>query len=168
MMTRYPTIEELARMDAQAVFNHVARHLLAQGAPSTSRTTEDRLYRGQGGRACAIGSVIPDSVYSAAFEHNRIPGLLMRLDTPEFRTERHETFAAFLLAHAALLTGLMDVHDLAPPRLWPSALRTLAAMFGLSTAAIDRIDGREADVERSLQDEPATPELLEEMCDVLA
>ncbi|MFP4895774.1 hypothetical protein [Paraburkholderia sp. EG304] len=170
MVTRYPTIDELARMDTQAVFDHIAQHLLAQGARSTHRLTGDCLYRSAKGRACAVGCIIPDAVYSAAFEHSRITGLFWLLGKPEFRTAHHELFCDFLLANCTLLTRLMVVHDCGAPRLWPLVLRDCADMFGLSAAVIDRYEGIVEPEASDGQAAHVTPERLveHEASDVLA
>ncbi|MGF6978990.1 hypothetical protein QFZ94_007505 [Paraburkholderia sp. JPY465] len=170
MVTRYPTVDELARMDTQAVFDHIAQHLLAQGARSTHRLTGDCLYRSAKGRACAVGSIIPDAVYSAAFEHNRITRLFWLLGRPEFRTAHHEFFCDFLLANSTLLTQLMVIHDCGSPGLWSLALRDCADMFGLSAAVIDRYEGIVEPEARDGQGvfEPSAGIVEHEASDVLA
>lgn len=62
--TQYP--------DSQAVFNTVAEHLLRQGRKSLDNFA--CAYRGENGAKCAVGVVIPDTLYEPEIE-----GLALRL-----------------------------------------------------------------------------------------
>ena len=55
----------------QAVYNKVKEHLLMQGKKSEA---EDGtcMYRGKGGLQCAIGCLIPDSLYSFDLEERMV------------------------------------------------------------------------------------------------
>ena len=57
-------------MDNQQAFDTVARHLLTQGCKSIG--PHGCAYRGEGGKKCAIGALIPDDLYNRSFEGNRI------------------------------------------------------------------------------------------------
>lgn len=57
-------------MTKQETFDTVVRALIAQGGPSTERTASGIRcrYRGDGGRKCAAGQLIPDDWYEEAME----------------------------------------------------------------------------------------------------
>lgn len=50
----------------QLIFNQVKAHLFAQGGPSMRGGALG--YRGENGRKCAIGALIPDELYEPAME----------------------------------------------------------------------------------------------------
>jgi hypothetical protein len=58
-------------MERQEVFDTVARHLHKQGVASVD-LDETCLYRGPDGLRCAIGVLIPDSVYRSDMEYEKI------------------------------------------------------------------------------------------------
>lgn len=57
-------------MNNQQAFTQAIQGLIAQGRPSTRINT--CVYRGPDNRKCAIGHLIPDSLYRESFEYNRI------------------------------------------------------------------------------------------------
>lgn len=112
MLTEY-----LSRMSYQRAFNKVYKHLMKQ-----NRRCENIfgcLYRGPGGMKCAIGVLIPDSLYNPSFEGDKIhvfcPGLSVR---------RKEFY-----------TKLQKIHDDWPIRQWDSALKDLAHRYNLKVPA---------------------------------
>lgn len=58
----------------QGAFNRVTRHLLKQKKQSRSSSAlgEFCAYRGDGGLKCAIGCLIPDTVYSVHMENTTV------------------------------------------------------------------------------------------------
>jgi hypothetical protein len=136
----YPTIHELACMDAQTIFDHVAQHMLTQRARSARDGSADCLYRDLHGRACAVGSIIPAAVYRESMEHKGIAALMLMLSLDEFDTPEHRAFARVLTLHAPMLMHFMRVHDQAVPEAWPDDLRRLAALYALDASIIDRFD----------------------------
>ncbi|WP_322092779.1 hypothetical protein [Paraburkholderia bannensis] len=134
----YPTIEELVSMDAQALFDRIARHMLVQRARSAVDGTRDCLYRDLHGRACAVGAIIPGAVYRESMEHKGITALMLLLTLDEFHTPHHRAFAYFITLHASMLMHFMRVHDQAVPEMWPDDLRTLARVYRLDASIVDR------------------------------
>ncbi|WP_321941684.1 hypothetical protein [Paraburkholderia tropica] len=134
----YPTIAELAGLDAQALFDRIARHMLTQRARSTVDGTRDCLYRDLHGRACAVGAIIPGAVYRESMEHKGITALMLLLSLDEFNTPQHRAFSRFLTQHAPMLMNFMRIHDQALPELWPDDLRTLARLHALDASVVDR------------------------------
>ena len=50
---------------SQEVFDVVAKHLLTQNAKSMDDPWDEMCaYRGENGRRCAVGALIPDDLYS--------------------------------------------------------------------------------------------------------
>jgi len=115
-------------LSAQSVFDQVARHLLAQGAPSDVKIGAGRrcLLRTKDGRACAIGCLFGDT-YRPEFE-----------GVPLSEYMRSSAGAALAsqgvdpVEHLDLLQDLMHVHDDFRPVAWPAALETVARAHGLA------------------------------------
>lgn len=62
----------MSTISKQETFDTVVRALLAQGGPSMGPSLQRHLicrYRGEGGRKCAAGQLIPDDKYSADMEN---------------------------------------------------------------------------------------------------
>lgn len=109
----------------QAIFDRVASHLIGQGDVSLLETGQCA-YRGERGRKCAVGALIPDELYETRFEGQRVWDLYHPCG------ER-----LFALKHTSLLQSLQQVHDLGPqPEGFIPGLRQVAAAFGLSTAVL--------------------------------
>ena len=113
-------------MTLQEIFNRVSQHLLAQGEQSTRRGG-GCAYRGDNGKACAVGCLIKDEAYKPVIE-----GL---------STERAEVRRALMASIGPvsgkafdLLSELQIVHDYTAPDGWPAALAEVAANFKLKGA----------------------------------
>jgi hypothetical protein len=55
-------------MTNQQVFNRVVRFLRKQGCQSITKDGRSCAYRGEGGRRCAVGCLIPNRLYEASME----------------------------------------------------------------------------------------------------
>lgn len=62
-------------MDRQAVFNKVYAAVTAQGGPSIN-ANGCCSYRGENGRKCALGHLIPDALYTTDMEGNGARALM--------------------------------------------------------------------------------------------
>ena len=73
-MTNYTPDIDIATAKKQQMFDFMLNHLRSQGGPSTSDPTEEDIgesvcmYRGDNGLMCAIGCMIPDSMYKNTLE----------------------------------------------------------------------------------------------------
>lgn len=86
-------------MNAQEIFETVARHLFAQGRPAYD-LSDGCLYRGPNGTKCAVGCLIPDDRYDPAMEHHAVQDLSREaFNLPEIKD------------HEDLLASLQNVHD---------------------------------------------------------
>ncbi len=103
----------------QAVFDKIVAHLRQQNARSISGVG-DCMYRGEGGRMCAVGCLIPDDVYR--------PGLEGALDDIEF-------FNGWPDETYTLLGRMQIIHDQTKPEDWESEFRALAAVEMLTYTA---------------------------------
>lgn len=134
-------------MTAQEIFNKVATHLLTQRARSLTNLPETAEipacnYRGAEGRACAVGCLIPDEMYSPDMDISdpfsgyngtgvasllgRFPDLKPRL-LPSGLSER---------AGLDFLTELQYLHDSVEPDIWGKGLRELAVRWGLDASIL--------------------------------
>ena len=132
-MNRFPTLDEVMCMDAQAVFDHVVHHLLRQAR----RCQDDTgcLYRGPAGDACAVGAMMPDACYGAFLERRNLSGVIEVLVASPHSV--HRRFALVIDRHYRMLLELQRMHDHSPEGKWPDTLHAIARTFGLSTSAID-------------------------------
>jgi hypothetical protein len=166
-MNAYPTLAELAAMDAQAVFDHVVRHLLTQRrrCHASDGVKDICLYRGPHGTACAVGALIPAMCYAPEMEHRNVSSVMgwcMRSSS-----ELHRRFGWFLSRHVRLLRVLQFLHDSRDPSQWPTRLREVATTTGLSARMVDVMMGASGDVEdATLKAEAAFREWMASLTDV--
>jgi hypothetical protein len=118
-MYRCPFTETDYPRTAQEVFDAVSSHLLCQREISV----DNRLcaYRGVKNKACAIGCLIPDSIYRKEFEGGKITSLFA---TSTVLSHMYE-------GHSALLWALQGVHDYVNPSCWYDQLADVARHYGL-------------------------------------
>lgn len=115
-------------MNAQEIFDKVARHLLTQNEKSISpHASNCCAYRGAYGRSCAVGCLISDEDYAPVIEGASVCSLLMdtKLKLP-----------AYFVEHGTLLSQLQLVHDMRTVGEWPSQLRLLGLSSGLDVGVI--------------------------------
>ncbi len=108
-------------MDAQEIFDTVARHLLKQRERSGSKA--NCRYRCQSGLKCAVGILIPDDVYEATMENNAVSGLLLYWSNK----------FSHLRPYEILLQKLQSIHDSCEVDDWMGQLYSVAKNFNLST-----------------------------------
>jgi hypothetical protein len=102
---------ETHRLQAQAIFNRVARHLFAQGRQSLCEG-DVCAYRGDGGTRCAVGVLITDEEYHPRMEGHDVNALMR-----EARGVHHDTNPSRwptlqrLFPYSGLLMALQGVHD---------------------------------------------------------
>jgi hypothetical protein len=89
-------------MDAQEIFNTVAKHLITQGKPARGTNENASCYYRRDGLMCAVGVLIPNGVYTSEMEHRDVSELL--IDFPD-------TLGPILAANEDLLMQLQNVHD---------------------------------------------------------
>ena len=113
-------------MDAQEIFDTVARHLLTQKARA-----EDNLgcmYHAPDGKKCAVGCLITDEEYSPSMENTAISDLI--------NNNRLKRLSPF----QGLLQDLQYVHDRILPEEWPFRLRDFASAHHLSPAVLKEFE----------------------------
>lgn len=121
-------------MTNQEVFNKVYTHLLTQMEPCKSTSLAcimdeegnpiaECAYRGPNGLKCAIGCLIPDSLYSRSMENNSIKHLI---DT------NLSIKNLFSSASEDLLIHLQFIHDEYSVESWKSSLEELAQEHNLT------------------------------------
>ncbi|WP_233867248.1 hypothetical protein [Paraburkholderia adhaesiva] len=136
-MTDYPTLSMVLAMDAQALFDHIACHLILQDCVCRHVSPDGDvtcLYRDAQGRACAIGAIVPDSLYAQELEGRSLGNLIPFLSYTGPQAAR--MLAQFMERHLGLLAPLQGIHDTHPPSQWPDELSRHAWRLGLDTAAL--------------------------------
>lgn len=122
-------------MDRQQIFQIVSDGLLAQGAMSTreiishgKRSVRMLAYRGDHGRKCAAGFLIPDILYKKEMEGHLFADR-------EFDAVR--IFRGISMADSTdFITHLQWVHDSCEPNLWREELAALGKRFSLEISTI--------------------------------
>lgn len=122
------------RMTNQEVFDHVARHLLEQGARSVQEIGGRRRpymcnYRGARGLSCAVGCLIPDALYDPSMEGDRADDAVGPMGPHSDRFD-------YLHGAMPLLRSLQEVHDEVGPLAWKEALFRVATRHDLDPAVI--------------------------------
>ena len=90
-------------MEAQEIFDTVAKHLLKQGRRAVNPDMPEMCqYRGANGTKCAVGVLISDEIYDEMMEGRTINGLVgdVLYALPEW-----------MLKNAKLLADLQAAHD---------------------------------------------------------
>lgn len=126
----------------QEIFDKSAVHLLTQGERSTSEAAVEGggngcAYRGENGRMCAVGVLIPDDKYDPAIEGDGVYGISEVIEKCGIIENRHRTLDTEDGKRLDLMSELQKIHDGTDPVMWFGSLKDLAIQRGLSTAAIE-------------------------------
>lgn len=106
-------------MNAQDIFDKVVKHLRKQDGKALINGL--CAYRGDGGRKCAFGVLIPDKLYDKKFEGKLIWGVFHL--SPELQNKYSE--------HAGLIAELQRVHDMESVLNWEKHFKRIAEGYGL-------------------------------------
>ena len=106
-------------MTKQEIFDKVLAHLRQQRV--ASETASGCAYRGEQGRTCAVGCLIPDAEYTPEMEGTAI-GAILENGTARFTIYQPSTTPRPVLLslgqHAVLLADLQSAHDRTMPDCW--------------------------------------------------
>lgn len=123
----------------QEIFDIVAKHLLAQMERSRNREaffSSACAYHSSDGLKCAIGCLIPDSLYQRSLEHRRA-------DDPVIMKA-----ADLLPSQITLALQLQRLHDELSPEYWRAQLEVIGDFFRLSTAVLQQSSSLESKLNR--------------------
>jgi hypothetical protein len=116
-------LHEAKEMTEQQIFDHVAEHLLTQGVKAINIEEEgedpDCVYRAED-LACAVGCLIPNSLYLPEMEGENVATLLLNFPCVNY-----------LQPHKDLLAELQRLHDVRPPHSWSENLKIIAEKYML-------------------------------------
>lgn len=135
-------------LDEQGTFDRVAAHLLTQMQQSRSDLGACA-YRGQKGRMCGIGCLIPNELYSRSLENKAVnsrvaghdlTGAIACTEAPHEETMpvMKVLRLAGVVAGLNFLRKLQIIHDSHPPSDWAAELIDVANTFGLSSEIVRR------------------------------
>ena len=117
----------MIKLTNQKVFNAVATHLLKQNKRSGFGLK--CLYRGPNGLKCAVGVLIPDSIYEKDMESKNAGYLL----------DNYPAVKKLLAGvSSGLLEKLQSIHDTVPMSQWKADLSYLAENFGLRSTVLKK------------------------------
>lgn len=133
--------QERTMLNAQQIFDKVARHLFTQGRPAKDLGT--CLYRTNEGLSCAVGCLIPDESYDASFDDDSVSGtaITAAVGNPKFLQALADG-GVDAIKHFDLLRSLQDVHDSMDTygTIWlRERLEGVAQNHGLSHQILDQI-----------------------------
>lgn len=114
------------RLNYQETFDKVVQHLRQQHAKAVQGATGGCMYRAPNGMKCAIGSVIPDDLYSDQMEGHRITQL-SKTQYPWMDVD----LAIFCRRHLPLLRDLQLTHDTHQVEQWEQDFPWIAAKYDL-------------------------------------
>jgi hypothetical protein len=130
------TVDKSPAEIKQQLFDKMAAHLLQQGSRALTidcNGAQKCVYRGDGGKMCAVGCLISDEAYTQSFEGTGIVGNPPLQDAVE-RSQGYSTeFWAYSEAAALskMLSAVQRIHDTVAPVGWKSELRHLAKKLDL-------------------------------------
>lgn len=150
-MSNSPTLATSVMINAsgQEVFDFVVNHLRAQGKRCSNEIYACS-YRGyndndeQGKKlACAIGCLIPDSLYCTWMEGGGVTNLIERLRNHIKELEispplagspqkEYERLVSFLLKNYRMLVSLQGIHDMNEPSDWEKVFKATASGFNVN------------------------------------
>ncbi|MEN7527880.1 hypothetical protein [Cupriavidus sp. DL-D2] len=119
-------------MEAQVLFNTVAKHLMVQGRRAMANQGQTCAYRSADGCKCAVGVLIPDELYDVHMEGLSIARMLDQLDELELPAPLAQFIKNDLEPHLHLLMALQAAHDGLTPEDWAGELRRIARKFKLN------------------------------------
>lgn len=127
----------------QRIFSRVSKHLLTQNKKSRAGASGSCLFRGPKDTKCAIGCLIPDSIYDTNMEGPIISNVLLE-DTIFYSFEQIEQFTVlrklflkmfktskFVKSDIIFLSKLQKIHDSKQVIEWRGELGDLALKEGL-------------------------------------
>lgn len=120
---------------SQELFDYITDFLFKQGGQSTDDGGSGMyscMYRSPGGRMCAFGCIIPDSIYVPSMEglsaemiiEGAVAGTLLGI------TEDGQSYFQAVSPHSNLIIRLQQAHD-GPPTYWDSEFAAIAKDFDL-------------------------------------
>ncbi len=120
----------------QQVFDKVTTHLLTQREKAVDgclgNGTPRCLYRAPNGRKCAVGGLIPDSLYDPGMEEKDANLLLTEWPFALAKAGLNRA------DHWHLLNRLQCTHDNVDPHLWHRSLRDVALCFELDDSIVSQ------------------------------
>ena len=112
-------------MTTQEAFDKSVTALLKQN--KKSEDGRKCMYRGPEGRKCAIGHLIPDSIYDPSMERKGVN--VLRYEFPEVADLLEDV-------NIELLNQLQLIHDTTPPKAWELGFNLLAYRYKLDTSVL--------------------------------
>lgn len=115
-----------APLTLQQLFDTVVSHLRKQGRKSTDETTHMCAYRGSDGAMCAIGALIPDSLYDPRMENMRVRTLVNNKNYADIMKK-----SGIDDSNLALAEALQETHDCGGVMGWEARFKWIASTFKL-------------------------------------
>ncbi len=131
-------------MTLQEIFDKVAAHLLTQKSkstakhPSKSDDGEICAYRGEGGKMCAVGCLIPDDNYNFGLERNVARSAVVMTALEKSGVLSLSPNGGMDGKRSQLLMELQQIHDGRATDDWKHCLWMLASRRGLEHTILDK------------------------------
>lgn len=121
-------------MRPQTLFNRVVRHLLRQNKRAMQNGS--CMYRTDEGYKCAIGGVLPDSLYQPKLEGRGYTGLIDSGQVGVIATKIEKYFGK---DNQQLAAALQSVHDFSTPCCWLDELKRIARDYKLAWPLVNKL-----------------------------
>jgi len=144
-ITHVPTFLLYNMLTTQEVFDKVAVHLLTQNSKSVeivshsfnesdlaSPLTVNCRYRGEEGKSCAVGCLIPDDRYDTSIEGGSV----------ESWRVQEILYAMDLQDHVKILSKLQYIHDATEVGDWKNKLKKMAEEYSINSDCLNNFAQR--------------------------
>ena len=117
------------KLSDQEAFNIIVSHLKRQGCMSMLEK-DDRVcaYRGKSDKMCAIGALIPNSMYYHDMENHGIYYILSDMKNKHWS----ELIEFFSELNMDLLNSMQDIHDYCDVDSWDTCFSEIATKYNLT------------------------------------
>jgi hypothetical protein len=124
-----PTIDTLDQFSLQEIFEFVAKHLLTQKEPALDESG-DCVYRGENNLKCAVGCLIPDSLYRSEIEYVSF----------SYLNSFFPSISNYPQKCRNLVCSLQDIHDGQNTESWYEQICILAESYELDTTSLKEFE----------------------------
>jgi hypothetical protein len=130
------TVDKSPAEIKQQLFDKMAAHLLQQGSRALTidcNGAQKCVYRGDGGKMCAVGCLISDEAYTQSFEGTGVfgnPNLRNAIEESQGFSTKFWSYEEDLDLNK-MLSEVQRIHDSILPAGWKAELRRTAEKFDL-------------------------------------
>jgi len=114
-------------MNNQEAFDKMVVHAFTQKSKALDAKGDVCMYRGEDGRKCFVGALIPDNEYDTSFEDQTIHAI-----------QRDNPIDCLDGISEGLLSGAQDIHDHHPTYNWYNQFQLLSCEYNLNPSILNK------------------------------